>query len=293
MPAHIYNRTGRFADSIAVNRAAIEADEAFLKGAGDAASPLYRFGYYPHNVHFLLVAAQNAGDKDAAIAAAEKLAGVVSDDVAGELAWVQAILTAPYSAHAQFSDIETIMALPDPGDRFPFVKGFWHYARGTALARAGEADLAWDEVYAIEEMLEKTDFSDLEAQYLPARDVLGIAKHVVEGRIEAEAANWHAAIHHLDEAIALEARIAYMEPPYWPYPVHQTLGAVLLQAGRPADAARAFEIALADTPSNGWAAWGLWQAQATLFDLAASEVAEDAFRQAWLGDESLLSLDRL
>jgi hypothetical protein len=97
MPAHIYNRVGRFADSIAVNKAAIAADEAFLAAAGDAASPLYRYGYYPHNVHFLLVGAQMAGVADEAMAAAGKLAAITSDEVSADLAWVQAIRTAPYA----------------------------------------------------------------------------------------------------------------------------------------------------------------------------------------------------
>jgi tetratricopeptide (TPR) repeat protein len=48
-----------------------------------------------------------------------------------------------------------------------------------------------------------------------------------------------------------------MEPPYWNYPVRQTLGAVLLQQGRAEGAIAAFEKALAETPRNGWALWGV------------------------------------
>jgi hypothetical protein len=59
-----------------VSEAAIAADAAFLAAAGDAASPLVRFGYAPHNVHFLLVAAQNAGRGEEAVAAAERLAAM-------------------------------------------------------------------------------------------------------------------------------------------------------------------------------------------------------------------------
>src|SRR5690606_8123545 len=61
MPAHIYVRVGRYADSIAVNRDAVAADEAMLAQMGEAASPIYRYGYYPHNVHFLMISAQMAG----------------------------------------------------------------------------------------------------------------------------------------------------------------------------------------------------------------------------------------
>jgi hypothetical protein len=124
MPAHIYNRVGRHADSIEANRAAIAADEAFLARAGDAASPLYRYGYAPHNVHFLLVAAQSAGLGEEAVAAAERLAAMTSEELAGGYAWVQAINTAPFTVHAQFSDPATILALPEPAGAFPSCEGF-------------------------------------------------------------------------------------------------------------------------------------------------------------------------
>ena len=43
---------------------------------------VYRLGYYPHNVHFVLASAQMAGDGPTVIAAAEKLRGLIPDEVA-------------------------------------------------------------------------------------------------------------------------------------------------------------------------------------------------------------------
>ena len=292
MPAHIYMRIGRHKDSMEVNRDAVAADEAFLQQAGTAASPLYRFGYYPHNVHFLLISAQMAGVAEDALSSADKLAAVTSDEVSQDLAWVQAIKTAPYSAHAQFSAPATVLALPDPGDRFSFVKGFWHYARGAALAAQGDTEAALDEAEAIDRIIADADLSALEAQYLPARDVLRIAKHVVEARVEQSRENFAAAEHHLREAIALQDGLPYMEPPFWYYPVRQTLGAVLLQQGRARDAMVAFEDALRQAPRSGWALWGLLQAQIAADDSKQSATSA-AFNKAWLGDRSLLTLDRL
>lgn len=292
MPAHIYSRVGRYADSIAVNRDAVAADEAFLATAGDDASPIYRFGYYPHNLHFLMVAAQMAGMRGDVIAAAEKLAGVTSDEVSEELAWVQAIRTAPYTAHAQFSEPAEILALPDPGPRFPFVRGFWHYARGVAFAFSGEIEAAWSEVAAMEGIIATADLSGLEAQYLPAHAVLGVAKHLVEARIEQARHDYAAAAHHLQESIALQEGLPYMEPPYWYYPVRQTLAAVLLQQGKAEEAIAQFERALDEAPRNGWALWGLLQARVAAGDPKAAETRA-AFRDAWLGDMALLRLDRL
>jgi tetratricopeptide (TPR) repeat protein len=297
MPAHIYNRIGRYADSIAVNKAAIAADEAFLERTGEVASPLYRFGYYPHNVHFLLVGAQNAGLKDEALAAAEKLASITSDEVSAELAWVQAIRTAPYSAHAQFSGVDVVTALDRPSDAFPFVLGFWHFARGTVLAQAGQANEAQAEADAIGQLIAAGGFEALEAQYLPARDVLTIARLMIEARIAQEAGDWAKAIADLEAAAGIEAAIPYMEPAYWPTPVRRTLGAVYLKSGRPADAVEAFTASLAQAPRDGWALWGLMQAADALGNDADDREdyrkARADFGNAWLGDESALDLNRL
>lgn len=290
MPAHIYTRVGRYGDAMAVNRDAIAADEAFLARVGAAASPLYRFGYYPHNVHYLMVSAQMAGVREDVIASAGKLAAVISDEVAQELAWVQAIKTAPYTAHSQFSGADDVMALPDPGAAFPFVRGIRHYARGTALARAGDPQAAAAEAVAIGRLIATADLAGLEAQYLPAREVLRIARLVVEARIAQAEGNQATAERHLRAAIALQDDLPYMEPPYWYYPVRQTLGAVLLQQGRAEDAVAAFRAALEQAPRNGWALWGLMQAQQAA-GLDSAEAAA-AFEAAWLGDRSLLKLDR-
>jgi len=292
MPAHIYARVGRHHDSMQVNREAIAADEAFLAQAGETASPLYRYGYYPHNLHYLLVSAQMAGVREDVISSAEKLAAVTSDAVSKELAWVQAIKTAPYSAHAQFSTPDTILAQANPGDRFPFVKGFWHYARGVAFAFNGELEAAAGEVEAIELLIAEADMTGLEEQGLPARDVLGIAGHVAEARIAQARRDYGAAEHHLNEAIRLQDGISYMEPPYWYYPVRQTLGAVLLQQGRAEEAVATFDKALDEMPRNGWALWGLVQAQIAAGERNVSDL-EATLAEAWLGNKALLALDRL
>jgi tetratricopeptide (TPR) repeat protein len=292
MPSHIYMRVGRHGDGIAANRQAIVADERLIQAVGDAASPLFRYGYYPHDVHFLMVSAQMAGVKDEALAAAEKLGAITSDEVSAQLAWVQAIKTASFAAHAQLSDAETILALKSPGERFPFVKGFWHYARGTALVQRGDRAKAKQEADAIGALIAKADLSGLEAQFLPAKSVLTIAKQVIEARIAQKAKDYATAEALLRQAAELQASLPYQEPPTWYYPVEQTLGAVLLQQGRAAEAAETFQAVLAKTPRNGWALWGLMQAQMAMGN-AEAEATEAAFKQAWLGDSAMLTLDRL
>jgi hypothetical protein len=123
MPFHIYFRTGRFGDAIDVNRDAVAADEAYLAQA--PVNDIYPYGYYPHNVHSLLESARMAGDGKTAIEAAEKLSKATSDEMAAVVPWVQLIKAAPYFTYAQFSNPGVTLSVPDPGNRFPYVKAMW------------------------------------------------------------------------------------------------------------------------------------------------------------------------
>jgi tetratricopeptide (TPR) repeat protein len=291
MPAHIYFRVGRFADSISINRDAVAADEAYL--ARIAPDSLYPYSYYPHNVHFLLESARMAGDGSTALAAAGKLPGVLSDDVAAEIPWVQLIKAAPYFAHAQFSEPETTLAVADPGDRFPYVRAMWHYARGVAHAAAGETKAAKAEADAIEAIASKTDFKGLVEGGVPAPDLLRLARLVVAGRIAQAEGKQEAAVAAFQEAAAIEQGLPYLEPPFWYYPVDQSLGAALLQAGRAKEAEAAFRRALERYPGNAWALYGLREAARLQGDANTAAEADRSLQEKWLGPKTEPQLSRL
>ena len=291
MPFHTLFRIGRYKDALAANVAAVAADEAYLRRA--APEGLYPAAYYPHNVHSLMVSAQMAGDGRSAIAAADKLADIVSDEAARSIAWVQPIKVAPYFAHAQFSPAQSILALPDPGFELPYVRAMWHYARGVALATSGQTQAAEREAAAIVELARTSDFSSLEAGGVPARDVLALARHVVLARIAQSREDYPAARAAFESAIEIEDRLAYSEPPYWYYPVRQSLGALLLEAGQPAEAEQVFRASLARVPSNGWALWGMSQAHAQQGRAGDAAAVQKLFEQAWAGEASGPDLSRL
>ena len=73
-----------------------------------------------------------------------------------------------------------------------------------------------------------------------------------------------------------------MEPKYWYYPVRQSLGAApQLMAGH-AEAAATFRAALIDAPNNGWALWGLMEAQRPRATKPPPKT-EQLFDKAWAG----------
>jgi tetratricopeptide (TPR) repeat protein len=283
MPAHTYYRTGRYLDSLKTNIAAVAADEAYL--AQVDATGAYPYGYYPHNIHFALVSAFMAGDDENAMWAADRLEGKIQDEVAAQIGWIQLIKQGPYFTHAHMSDPDTILAVEDPGDAFPLVKAMWHYARGVAFAQKGEADQARREAAQIAGISQS---HDPDTTYPPdvapvANDTMAIARHVVEARIAQAEGDLDRAVAELETAVQIQDSLAYLEPPFWYYPVRQSLGAALLMAGRAAEAEEVLRQSLIDAPNNGWALYGLMEAQRAQGDDAAAAATEKLFGRAWAG----------
>jgi tetratricopeptide (TPR) repeat protein len=292
MPSHIYYRVGRYLDALADNKTAAAVDEKYLTET-NAPMGVYRLGYYPHNVHFVLAAAQMAGDGPTVIAAAEKLRGLIPQEVARGIAIAHPVMAAPYFAHAQFSTPETILALPDPGDGIAYAKGIWRYARGIAYVAQRNFDAAAAEANAIAALAREADFSLLKASGVPGQEVMTLAQAVIQGRIAQTQGNFTAALEQFQEAAAIQDRLPYMEPPYWYYPVRQTLAAVLLQAGRLPEAEEQFVRALKRAPANGWSYYGLSQVYKARGDAAAAAQAEAELAKTWIGDRSVLQLGNL
>jgi len=291
MPAHIYYRVGRFKDSIKANMIAAKADEAYLARVPD--DGLYRYGYYPHNVHFIVTSAQQAGDLGLAVAQARKLMRIIPEDKAVELGWIQAVVAAPSFAFAQGGTPAQILGLPKPTARLPYVLAMWHYARGVAYARLKQAKALDAELAAMDRLTEDPGIKVLEGTGTPGTNLIHLAQHVVRGRLAYAQGDYAAAAEHYRKAQAIEGTIPYQEPPYWYYPVGQSLGAALLAAGEPAEARDAFHQALLVAPGNGWALWGLAQSERALGHTLEARAAEAALDRAWLGDRRLLTLDRL
>jgi len=292
MPSHIYYRVGRYLDALADNKVAVGVDEKYLADT-NAPMAVYRLGYYPHNIHFVMASAQMAGDGPTVITAAEKLRGLIPDEIARGIAMVQPVKAAPYFAHAQFSAPESILALPDPGDAIPYAKAIWHYARGVAHAARHDFSAATGEANAIEAIERSADFALLNASGIPAQDVLKLARTMLLGRVAQAQEDFNTAIAQFEQAARIQDALPYTEPPYWYYPVRQSLAAALLQAGRLAEAEDQFLLALKRAPANGWSYFGLTQLYKQRGDAAAAEKAEADLARTWVGDRQLLQVSNL
>ena len=291
MPAHIYYRLGRWKDSIKVNIDAARQDEAYIKESDDKG--FIRYGYYPHNVHFIVTSAQMAGDLQTAIIEAKRLAAIVDVQTATQLGWIQAIHAAPYFAALQFASPAEVLAMAAPDPRLGYVAGIRHYARAVAYAqqhnqRGFDAELA-----ELNRIRQSDILQPMVDQGVPARDLLQLADHVARGRLASAMGRHLQAADHYRAAIAVEDKIPYMEPPYWYYPVSQSLGGALFRAGKYDEAREAFSAALAKYPNDGWALYGLASTERRLGRPAQAAAAQAALNHTWMGDPKWLRMERL
>lgn len=281
MPGHIYFRIGRYLDSLDTNIKAAEVDELYLSET--KGSMLYRYGYYPHNIHFILVSAQMAGDGKTALEYAEKLDSVIPAEVLKVAEWIAPIKAAPYFAHSQFASVAEVEALPDPGDKIPYLKAMWHYARGKVFAEAGD-NRAGVEKQAIEALMKLDDFKPGSG---PAGMVLQLASNTIAAKVAMSKQDFASAVDLLRANITLQNELPYTEPPHWYYAVEQSLAAVLYMDGKYSEAEDAFKASLIRHPNSAGSLYGLWQTQQKLGLAAEAEFTKALFEKARRGEDNM------
>jgi tetratricopeptide (TPR) repeat protein len=118
---------------------------------------------------------------------------------------------------------------------------------------------------------------------LPAREIVQTARLVATGRLADAKGDLATAAKAYEDAVFIEDTLAYMEPPYWYYPVRQSLGAVRLRQGDLDGAQRAFQGSLVRVRNNAWALAGLAETYKRKGDAKAEKATQRAFAKAWLG----------
>lgn len=289
MPAHIYIRVGRWADAIKANEHAIHTDETYIMDQHPAAG-MYPMGYYPHNIHFLEFAATMAGNSSMALESAHKLAGKVDPAMLTQIGLLQSMLVTPLHAEIRFGRWQEVLDETAPPAGLHYPMGIWHYARGIAYARQNKLDLAGAELVELRKMAADPAMKDVVVDSgNTAAPVLRIASLVLTGELAARRGATGEAIGSYTQAIDLQDRLAYVEPPSWPLPVRQQLGALLLASGRASEAEVVYRADLQHFPENGWSLYGLAASLRAQGKNADADKVQARFRKAWVGSDVTLT----
>ncbi len=280
MPAHIYMRVGRHADVVKSNQMAVLADEDYI--AQCRAQGLYPLGYYPHNIHFIWMGATASGQHRLAMESARKLAAAIPGEALGTVPILQGFLVVPYWAMVRFGEWDAILAEKSPEHDTPFMRGAWRFARAMALTAKGQLPEAGVELSVLKNIVSDPALkSQVTFSTNTGYAILRIAPEVVAGEIAARRRDWDTALLHLERAVRYEDSLIYQEPPDWPAPVRENLGAALLAAGRADEAEAVYWEDLKKNPETGWALFGLLQALKAQGKDAEAAGVEQRFKKAW------------
>jgi tetratricopeptide (TPR) repeat protein len=279
MPAHIYQRVGRYADASEANRRAIVADRAYL----EAVTPI---GYYPiylgHNYGFLAYSASMLGRRAEALEASRHSAEMIPRDIVCGMPGMDFFLSEPYLVMVRFGMWDELLAEPPPPEQYAVLSALYRHAHGMALAARDRFDEARADLAIVRRTMGEIP-ADMLTGLNPGQKILELAAKILEARI-AERTHAEDAIAAWELAVAMEDALAYSEPSDWFYPTRHFLGAALLDANRGAEAEAVYRADLERNPKNGWAYFGLVQAfraQRKNRDAATAErMYRQAFRQA-------------
>lgn len=276
MPSHIYARVGQWEPAVASNVAAVTADRAYLKGM--PAEGLYPMMYYPHNIHFLLYAQAAQGQCAAAAQTGRELATQVTPGLEA-MPMLQGFIAYTYQLSVWCPSTALAAA---PAAKYALATVAYLYAQGTREAWKKNAAGARESLTALRGAAGMVAPETIyEAAYTAA--YLRIATSSLEARIADAEGDLARAEALWREAVRAQDTLRYDEPPLWYYQVRQSLGAVLLRAGKRTEAEAVLRESLVKQPRDGRVLFLLWKTLAAEGREREAALVEQEFHAAWKG----------
>ncbi|MEM9346201.1 MAG: hypothetical protein AAGB26_06260 [Planctomycetota bacterium] len=269
MPSHLYVQVGMWDRAVDQNLLAIDVDAKYLKKA----PAQYRMhGYIAHNGHMLAFAGMMSGrEKDAMRGAMFARQSIPADlmDTMGKR--YDRAFCAKFDVLKRFGRWDEILQAEQPPEMLSRTTAVWRTCRAVAYAAKKDFENARLEHAEFRKLLEKNKKST----FLQRNDKF------IAAEIALHQEDWPTAIKLLEEAIPLEDKARYSEPPQYLQPLRHTLGAVYFRAGRYADAERVYREDLEKWPGNGWSLYGLAHSLNQQGKTGQADEAFAAYEAAW------------
>jgi tetratricopeptide (TPR) repeat protein len=292
MPSHIFTRLGYWDESAATNLRGWEVSEADVKRAGESGA--YRDF---HNLNYLEYAYLQLGRyRDA-----QHTVDVIAEQYR-ELADKK---TAPDTPELESRHVRgrTIYAVPDRVvygyfdmlTRLLVESGRWNEVSGIPLVAPSRdfmaVKLQWEAKAAAvrgnateaKEAAERLlKLSQEPGQHPFAKQIITLQAREAEAFAAEASGNREAAVEKLKEVVAIEDLIDDLsQPPYPAIPANELCGNLLLELGRPAEAATYFQRALKRTPNRPKAIFGLARCALATGDKTTARQRYQEFRTLW------------
>ena len=281
MGGHIFLSVGDLEMAARVNEEAAAADRELFKRA--PASDAYRYGYYCHNLHFILRVRTEQGLYTEARGAADLLVAEAATGITSMPEVADYYLANRLFLLLRFSRWEDVLAEPAPNSKMIMTTALSHYARAMAYAAKGDRAKSLEEQRAFlgarTAIPQKTMF-----MFNPADKIMNIAALVLEARLATDA---NSAIPIWRRAVEAQDALSYDEPPAWYYWTRQSLGAALLRSGHAAEAEPVFREGLRRSPRNPRLLFGLWKCLQAQGKSSDAGWVQREFAASWRGGDDL------
>jgi hypothetical protein len=286
MPAHIYIRTGQYAQSAKANAVAAAVDEKYFTVSG-ADRSMYAVMYYGHNLQFESAAAMYAGNLAQARDAARRTVRL-ADPVADQAPMIEPFANQELIVLVRFEQWSDILGAKAPPATRTVQTALYHYARGAAQAGLGKVDEANATLSELDRAVSAVPKDAMLGPANSAVAMLRVAVADLRGRIATARGDAAGAVREFTAAVAAEDALGYNEPPDWLLPERERLGAAQMRAGQAAAAEATFRADLRHNVGNPRSLFGLWHSLAAQRKSAATDT-QRAFEQAWKGADVVLS----
>ena len=292
MPSHIFTRLGYWDESAATNLRGWEVSEADVKRAGESGA--YRDF---HNLNYLEYAYLQLGRY--------RDAQHTVDIIAEQYRQLADKKTAPDTPELESRHVRgrTIYAVPDRVvygyfdmlTRLLVESGRWNEVSGIPLVAPSRdfmaVKLQWEAKAAAvrgnaaeaKEAAERLlKLSQEPGEHPFAKQIIILQAQEAEAFAAEASGNREVAVEKLKEAVAIENLIDDLsQPPYPVIPANELCGNLLLELGRPAEAATYFQTALKRTPNRPKAIFGLARSAQMIGDRTTARERYQEFRTLW------------
>ena len=290
MPSHIYYRVGRYKDAYEANVKAALIDEKYIIAC--KVQGFYPLGYYGHNIHFLWTSAEMEGRYQDALNASRRL--LKATDIAkyaDRIPQGQLYLFTPVATYLRFGKWSDVLAEPMPAPEFKLDTAMTLLARGFAYANTNDMAKAQQIREQLHDLY-KAGMPELDNAQIPGTQMAEVALDELDGEIARKSGRLDDAITYFRRAQDVELNLPYTEPAYWHQPVAHLLGAVLLEANKPAEAETVYRNSLLVYRRDGWSLYGLVQALKAQGKAVEAEAAQKDFDNAWQFADTKLASSR-
>jgi len=279
MPTHIDVLCGDYQNVVSRNHTAIVADAKAIELTG---SDDFYAVYRAHNYHFKIYGAMFLAQPSVALATADELIGVISEDFLTEMAdWFEGFIPMKQHVLIRFGRWKQIIeqSLPINQELYSVTTAMMRYARTVAFANTGELTKADSESALFYEALERVPESRMLFNNT-CRDILGVAEQMMLGELAYHKGENQQAFNHLRRSVEIDDNLPYDEPWGWMQPTRHALGALLIEQKQfeEAEAVYRADLGLDSTlsracqhPGNVWSLHGLHECLTERGELSESK----------------------